>query len=95
MLLGKSIIKSYLAFKTIYNELQMRGWDTFNAFLYNVIAVLILDAFKQVSVQFLDNLNLKILAGYTFNIPNLSSSYANVEINFTHFRTSFQHFLSK
>lgn len=50
----------YLTPECFNDELYVFGWDTLNGLLYNVIAILILDALENIGVQLLGKLGLLI-----------------------------------
>ena len=53
-------MKLYLASESINDELKMIWIHTFDAFLHNMITILVFDTFQHMSVKFFHNSNLKM-----------------------------------
>lgn len=47
-----------MAFEGINDKLQALGVYTLNAFLYNMVSILVLDTFQHMAVQFLNDVHL-------------------------------------
>lgn len=49
-----------LSFESFNDELNVLSWYSLNGLLNNVIAILVFDAFKDISLEFLDEFGLLI-----------------------------------
>ncbi len=49
-----------LTFESFDDELNVLSWHTFDSFLHNVIAVLVLDTLQNINLQLLDQFGLLI-----------------------------------
>ena len=67
-----------LSLKSVEDEVQKAGVDTFDALLHNVIAVLVLDALEHMAVQLFHHLHLEkndpIISEYRGRLQSLFSS---------------------
>ena len=53
-------LSTNLSLECINDELKMFGFHTFNAFLYNMVSILVLHTLEHMSIQLLHYLNLQV-----------------------------------